>query len=282
MWSASSRIVTSMRAEVAVALLDQVLEPAGAGDDDVEAAGERLHLRVLADAAEDRRRLHAEGPGQRVDDGRDLVGQLAGRHQDQRARALGLAAAVRGGEAGDQREAEGEGLAAAGAAAAEHVLAGEAVGQRRDLDRERRGDPAGGEHLDQRRGDAEGLEGGVGGRAPWRRPPTGRRPRGSAARPAGRVWFWVGRSPVGRRRGRGHRGSAGDGCPRSRRWTWGRYWVKFIGSSTLRVAARYLGERERRRACTEQGGLTSSARRRSAGRTSVAQPQPDVDSCRSG
>ena len=29
-------------AEVAVALLDQVLEPAGAGDDDVEAAGERL------------------------------------------------------------------------------------------------------------------------------------------------------------------------------------------------------------------------------------------------
>ena len=105
---------------------------------------------------------HAERAGQRVDDGGDLVGQLTGRHQDQRARPLGLPLAVRRRQPGDQREAEGQGLAGAGAAAAEHVAAGEAVGQRRDLDRERRGDAAGGEHLDQRRGDAEGGEGGVG------------------------------------------------------------------------------------------------------------------------
>ena len=37
MWSASSSTVISTCAEVAVALLDQVLEPAGAGDEDVDA-----------------------------------------------------------------------------------------------------------------------------------------------------------------------------------------------------------------------------------------------------
>ena len=41
------------RAEVAVALADEVLEPAGAGDDDVDAAAQAVDLRVLADAAED-------------------------------------------------------------------------------------------------------------------------------------------------------------------------------------------------------------------------------------
>ena len=41
------------RAERAVALADQVLEPAGAGHDDVDAAAQALHLGVLPDAAED-------------------------------------------------------------------------------------------------------------------------------------------------------------------------------------------------------------------------------------
>ena len=40
-------------AEVAVTLADQVLEPAGAGEDDVDALAQALDLRVLADAAED-------------------------------------------------------------------------------------------------------------------------------------------------------------------------------------------------------------------------------------
>ena len=38
MWSASSSTVTCDVVERAVALADQVLEPAGAGDDDVDAA----------------------------------------------------------------------------------------------------------------------------------------------------------------------------------------------------------------------------------------------------
>ena len=41
--------------EGAVALAHQVLEPAGAGDDDVDAALQRRDLRPCADAAEDGR-----------------------------------------------------------------------------------------------------------------------------------------------------------------------------------------------------------------------------------
>ena len=52
MWSASSSTVISTRGQVAEALADEVLEPAGAGDEHVDAGRERLDLRVLADAAE--------------------------------------------------------------------------------------------------------------------------------------------------------------------------------------------------------------------------------------
>ena len=94
----------------------------------------------------------------------------------------GLAAAVRGGEPGDQREAEGEGLAGAGAAAAEHVPAGQAVGQRGDLDRERRGRcrwrraprPAGRGRRGRRRWCRWGAR--------WRRRRSGRRRRGRRRR----------------------------------------------------------------------------------------------------
>ena len=41
------------RAEVAVTLADQVLEPAGAGQHDVDALAQAGDLGVLADAAED-------------------------------------------------------------------------------------------------------------------------------------------------------------------------------------------------------------------------------------
>ena len=73
--------------------------------------------------------------GQRRERRVDLADQLAGRRQDQRARA----ARLRGGtgvvgQPGHQRQQERVGLAGAGAAAAEHVAAGERVGQRRGLD----------------------------------------------------------------------------------------------------------------------------------------------------
>ena len=44
MWSASSRTMISTEDEVAVALLDQVGEAARGGDDDLDAAAQRLGL----------------------------------------------------------------------------------------------------------------------------------------------------------------------------------------------------------------------------------------------
>ena len=75
------------RAEVAVTLADQVLEPAGAGDDDVGALAQAGHLRVLADATEDGEGGQARLRGERLEGGVDLADELAGRRQDQRARA---------------------------------------------------------------------------------------------------------------------------------------------------------------------------------------------------
>ena len=88
MWSASSSTVTSTWDEVAGTLLDQVLEAAGAGDEDVDAGAEGLDLRVLADTAEDGAGLEAVHLSQRREGCVDLRDQLAGRRQDQGARAL--------------------------------------------------------------------------------------------------------------------------------------------------------------------------------------------------
>ena len=122
--------------EAAVALADEVLEPAGAGDDDVGAGAQATDLRVLADAAEDGLGAEAGGLGERGEGGVDLADQLAGRSQDQRARCARLGAAPVGLEAGHERQQERVGLARAGAAAAEHVSARQRVGQRGCLDRE--------------------------------------------------------------------------------------------------------------------------------------------------
>ena len=73
-------------AEVAVALADEVLEPAGAGDDDVGAGLQAVDLRALADAAEDGLRAQPGRRGQRLEGGVDLADELARRGQDQRAR----------------------------------------------------------------------------------------------------------------------------------------------------------------------------------------------------
>jgi hypothetical protein len=147
--------------QVRVPLADEVLEPARAGDEDVDAGREGLDLRVLPDAAEDDGARQAGGLRQRLDDGEHLVGQLAGRHEDEPARLARTAPAA--GQAGDEREAEGEGLAAARAPAPEHVPAGERVGERRELDRERVGDALTGERGGEGCGDAQTREGGVGG-----------------------------------------------------------------------------------------------------------------------
>ena len=81
-------------------------------------------------------------------------------HEHEGPGTAGLAGRLLGGrrEARDHRQAEGDRLAAARAAAAEDVTAGERVGQRCDLDRERLGDAAFGEHRDECGGYSEGFE----------------------------------------------------------------------------------------------------------------------------
>ena len=80
--------VTSTELRSQTTLLDQVLETTGAGDEDVDAGAQRLHLGVLADAAEDGAGRESVDSRERSDRGVDLADQLTGRGEDQRARAL--------------------------------------------------------------------------------------------------------------------------------------------------------------------------------------------------
>ncbi len=108
-------------AERQVAAADQVLEPAGGGDDDVGAA--RLTGLLLdPDAAVDRAHLEGAGVGDRVAGLDDLGGELTRRGEDQgRGATVGRLDAV-----GD-RHHEGERLAGSRRGLGEHVAAGEHV-----------------------------------------------------------------------------------------------------------------------------------------------------------
>ena len=100
---------------------DQVLEPAGRGDDDVGLARRRA-LGAEADAAVDGGDPQVAGAGDRVELVDDLAGELAGRRQDEGrdGRAAGL-------DEIDERHAEGERLARPGRRLDEQVMAREGV-----------------------------------------------------------------------------------------------------------------------------------------------------------
>ncbi len=144
------------------ALAHQVFETAGARDDDVHAAPERLHLTALLDAAEHGGDDEVLGLRQRADGGGDLGGQFAGGGQDQTGRRAGGAAnpafGLGLGQSGDDGDRECEGLAGAGLAAAEHVAAGEGVGQGGHLDLEGFCLPFCGKYFHKTCGHAEGFE----------------------------------------------------------------------------------------------------------------------------
>ena len=145
------------RAEVAVTLVDQVLEPARAGEDDVDAAAQALDLRVLADAAEDGRVVRPAACGERARAPASIwpTSSRVGR-QDQRARAAcGCGRRPDSASRATSGQQERVGLAGAGAAAAEDVAAGERVGQRGGLDGSGRGDAALREDGGEVGGDAE-------------------------------------------------------------------------------------------------------------------------------
>jgi hypothetical protein len=87
--------------------LDEIGEAPGAGDDDVDALGEGLEIACDADTAVERGDAPAPDAQKRCQLAVDLRRQLAGRRQNQRARATGRAR----GDVGGDGQAEGEGLA---------------------------------------------------------------------------------------------------------------------------------------------------------------------------
>ncbi len=119
-------------AEVDRLHLHQVLEPARAGDDEFDAAVERLALTAVADAAVDRCSIMAGGLGEGGELGHDLLGELTGGSEHQRHGALRAGVD----EPGDEWEPETKGLAGAGGSAAGDVAAGHRVGDDGGLDRE--------------------------------------------------------------------------------------------------------------------------------------------------
>src|SRR6478736_8874970 len=139
------------------AAVHQVGEPARGGNEDVDALVERLDLRLVGQAAGDQLVAQAGDVHERLERVAHLHGELSGRHQDERARALALRAGAVG-EPGDHGQAEGQRLARAGAATAEHVATGEGVGDGGGLDRERLGDAVAGQPLDEALGHTEGGE----------------------------------------------------------------------------------------------------------------------------
>ncbi len=118
------------------AALEEVLEAAGRRDDDVRLGG-LAGLGLDADAAVDGRDGERAGMRDLVQLVDDLDGELARRGQHE----AGGPARV-GGDALDQRDAEGERLARTGRRLGEHVATGEDVLDDEALDRERLGDAA--------------------------------------------------------------------------------------------------------------------------------------------
>jgi hypothetical protein len=98
-----------------------VVEPAGAGHQDVHAGAQGLNLRVRPDAAEDDEGTQPGHLGERAQRRLDLGGELPGGSEDQRARPAGPGRLRRGGQAGDHREHERIGLTGAGPSPAENV-----------------------------------------------------------------------------------------------------------------------------------------------------------------
>ena len=116
---------------------------------------ERLDLRVHADTAVERLHLQPLHAAERGEHAAHLVGQLAGRYEDESVRVprLGLRDAV------EQGEPEGQCLARPGLRLAEHVAPGEGVGDGQGLDRERLGETLGGQGVDELGRHAQRVEG---------------------------------------------------------------------------------------------------------------------------
>ena len=133
--------------------LEQILETAGRGHEDVGARG-LLGLAVDADAAEGGGDAQAAGARERRGLVGDLHGELARRHQHEAGRDAGVAADALG-----HRDREGERLAAARGRLREDVASGERVRKDELLDGEGSRDAALRERSADVLGRAEGAKG---------------------------------------------------------------------------------------------------------------------------
>ena len=124
-------------AEIGDTLTDQVEQPAGRRDEDLDAAAQRLDLGVHRDPAVDHGRPQRDGPAVGVDALVDLHRELAGRDQDEDPDRM-----ARGREAGvglvaqpvEDRQHEGGGLAGPGLGGGEDIAARENERDRSGLD----------------------------------------------------------------------------------------------------------------------------------------------------
>ena len=154
--------------QVEEALVHQVDHATGGADDDVDAGGERVDLRLVGAATVDGE--HADGAlrrrGREV--ARDLDRELTRREHHERLwlprGGKILVADLAGGDhAVQQRDAEAEGLAGSGLRLADDVVAGQRDREGHRLDRERVGDPLVGERRDDLGADVVVRKGCVGG-----------------------------------------------------------------------------------------------------------------------
>ena len=140
------------------ALVDEVEQAAGRGDEDVEAAGDGAEAFAIGDAAEDDadRQMHEAAVG--LGAGGDLRGQLAGRGKHQHARAARMRHAIGGRQPLQRRKHEGGGLAGAGLGDAQQVAAGQDRRNGLELDRRCLAVILGGERIEQGLGKPEGVK----------------------------------------------------------------------------------------------------------------------------
>ena len=90
---------------------------------------------------------------ERLDHGEYLISEFARWHEHEASRTSRCA--LLAGKCGNKRNREGESLARAGATTAEHIAAGEAIGESRGLDREAIDKALLGEGVDEGKGNAE-------------------------------------------------------------------------------------------------------------------------------
>jgi hypothetical protein len=137
-----------------LAAFEEVDEPPWGADDGVDALVERRNLPVHRRAAVDGGDAYAAYLAQGREDVLDLVGELTGRGEHERAGRLRL----RPPDALEQGKPERERLPRAGLGLATEVAAGQGIGDREGLDRERFGDVVARERADEIGCDAECFE----------------------------------------------------------------------------------------------------------------------------